>query len=1067
MIISKIFISRKNSTIVIALILVILGSITMFNLPVAQLPNISPPVVSVRSNYIGANAQTVEQTVTTPIENQINGTPGAMYMESTSANDGSSTINVTFEMGTDPDIAALDVQNRVNLALPAVPADVSRTGVTVRKRSNDMLMVIALNSPKGTHDRIFLDNYLSIYLLPELSRVEGVGDVNAFAQSYSMRVWLNPDKMSALGITAEQVTAAIQEQNQQVSAGILGAPPARGDQAFEYNLKVSGRLVTPEEFGEIIVASNPQTGSLVRLKDVARIAMGTFSYGIDIKADGKNGTGMALYLAPGANALETSQRVLDRMNELAKTFPPDVAWLVPFETTSFVQISIHEVVETLLIALLLVAFVVFIFLENWRATLIPVLVIPISIIGTFIFFKLLGFSINTLTLFGFVLAIGIVVDDAIVVVEAVQHHIDVTKLSPKEATLRAMKEVQAPVVAIGLILAAVFVPVAFIPGVSGRLYQQFALTIAFSVLISAFLALSLTPALCSMMLRPEKFNQKSKGLNWFFYHFNAWFTRQTDRYSRGVRFAIRKTPLMVGLLLVLFAATAYFFMKVPTTFIPQEDMGALIISVELPDASATGRTKAVAERMNQILLKDSAVAHFMGVTGINIAAGGAIKPNSATYFVSLRPWDERYARGESMGAVLGRLQAQFAAINTARIICIPSPTLRGFGTSSGFSLILEQRSGEDINEFNQVLGKFLAAANQRPEIQQAYSFFSPYTPQFEVKVDRDKCKKMGVSISSVFNALHTFVGGSYVNDFTRFSRNFRVVVQADTAYRSGIKDLSRYFVKNAAGEMVPLSALTTTAKAGGPPVINHFNLYRAVEIDGVSSPGYSSGDAMNALSEVAAQVLPAGFGYEWSNISLQEVRAGNKTLLIFMLSLLFVFLLLTALYESWSVPFAVLLAVPVALFGSILALALTGQPNSVYSQIGLITLIGLAAKNAILIVEFCKERVDNGMPLIPATLEAVKLRFRPILMTSFAFVFGVLPLTMAQGAGAASRVNIGFTVLGGMLAATLVGVFSVPVLYVLITRLAYGKKKLALLERGGAQAPAGPGEDRPAAPEEG
>lgn len=1042
MLISKTFINRKNTTIVIAIILVILGVISIFTLPVAQLPDISPPVVSVRASYIGANAQTVEETVTTPLENAINGTPGAMYIQSTSANDGSCNISVTFNVGTNADIAALDVQNRVNLAMPSMPTEVSRTGVTVRKRSNDMLMVVALNSPKGTHDQAFLDNYLNIYLLPELSRVDGVGDANAFSQDYSMRVWLDPDKMGALHITSNQVLQAIQEQNQQVPAGIIGAPPSSGGQAFEYNVKVNGRLSTPEEFGNIVVATNQQDGSLVRLKDIGRVSLGTFSYGIAIKADGKNGTGMAIYLSPGANALSTAQRVYEKLNQLSKSFPPDVQWLVPFETTSFVSISIHEVVETLLIALLLVAFVVFIFLENWRATLIPVLVIPVSIIGTFLFLNLLGFSINTLTLFGFVLAIGIVVDDAIVVVEAVQHHIDADKMSPREATLKAMSEVQAPVIAIGLILAAVFVPVAFIPGVSGRLYQQFALTIAFSVLISAFLALSFTPALCSIMLRPEKFNKRSKGLNWFFYHFNKWFTRETDRYTRGVRFAIRKTPYVVVILLIVFAFTFFLFRKVPTTFIPQEDMGSLIVSIELPDAAATERTKVVAEQINKILLSDSAVAHFMGVTGVNFAAGGAIKPNSATYFVSLKPWGERYDKGEDMNTVIGRLQKKFSSISSARIISIPSPTLRGFGTSSGFSFILEQRGTGTVQDLGQVLQKVLASANQQPEIQQAYAFFSAATPQYSVVVDRDKCKRMGVAIGDVFNALQTFLGGSYVNDFTRFQRNFRVVVQADTAFRKKITNLSQYYVKNSSGDMVPLSALTTTDKSSGPPVINHYNLYRSVEVDGTAKQGYSSGDAINSMQKLAQQILPANYSYEWSNISLQEILAGNKTLMIFMLSILFVFLLLTALYESWSVPFSVLLAVPVALFGSIVALWLSGQQNSVYSQIGLITLIGLAAKNAILIVEFAKERVDGGMKVIPATLAAVKLRFRPILMTSFAFIFGVLPLIFAKGAGAVSRVNIGYTVMGGMLAATVLGVISVPVLYVLITRLSQKKSKL-------------------------
>ncbi|MEI3800124.1 hydrophobic/amphiphilic exporter-1, HAE1 family [Chitinophaga ginsengisegetis] len=1045
--ISKTFIERKNTTIVIAIIIVIVGLICMFNLPIAQLPDIAPPVTDVRANYVGANSTTVEETVTTPIENQVNGTPGAMYIQSVSANDGSMSITVSFKLGTNPDIATLDVQNRVSLALPSTPDEVRRVGVTVKKRSNDMLMVIALNSPKGKHSREFLDNYMNIYLKPELARVSGVGDVNAFSQDYSMRIWLNPDKMAALGLTAGDIARAITEQNQQVPAGSVGAAPMRSTQAFEYTVSVKGRLATTEEFGNVVVATS-QNGSLVRLRDVARIDLGSFTYAIEAKADGKTGSGMAIYLAPGANALDVNDLVIAKLEEMSKRFPEDVKWLVPFESTSFVKISIEEVIETFVEALILVVIVVFVFLQNWRATIIPILVIPISLIGTFIFFQLLGFSINTLTLFGFVLAIGIVVDDAIVVVEAVQHHIDANLMTPREATFKAMSEVQGPVIAIALILAAVFVPVAFIPGVSGRLYQQFALTIAFSVLLSAFLALTLTPALTAILLRPAHLTQKSTGLNKIFFKFNEWFARVTNRYGKGVMFSIRKTPAVLVIMAVLFVAAFYLFKKTPTTFVPQEDMGAMFIALELPEASSSQRTKEVVAQISDILLKDSAVLHFFGITGINFVAN-ATKPNSGTFFVSLRPWDERYKHGDNMGTVLGRIQMATSRIVGANIICIPSPTLRGLGNTGGFSFMLEQRSNPDINQFLQVMGQFLMAANQRPEIARAYAFFSANTPQFNVEVDRDKCKQLGVAVSDVFNALQTFLGGLYVNDFTKFSRSFRVVLQADSTYRTSINNLNTYYVRNATGQMVPLSALITTKKASGAPVINHFNLYRSVEINGDSKPGYSSGDAINALKEVAAQVLPENFSFEWANVSLQEIEAGNSSTLIFGLSILFVFLLLTALYESWSVPFSVLLAVPIALFGSILALSLTKQSNSVYSQIGLITLIGLAAKNAILIVEFCKERVDRGMPLLDATLEAVKLRLRPILMTSFAFILGVMPLCLAKGAGAASRVNIGFTVVGGMLAATLLGIFTVPVLYVLITKLSYGKKKLADLEAHG------------------
>ncbi|RPD41133.1 efflux RND transporter permease subunit [Chitinophaga barathri] len=1050
--ISKTFIERKNTTIVIAIILVIVGLICMVNLPVAQLPDIAPPTVSVTASYIGANSTTVEETVTTPIENQVNGTPGAMYLQSVSANDGSMSITVTFEIGTNPDISTLDVQNRVSLALPAVPDDVRRVGVTTKKRSNDMLMVLALNSPGGTHDKAFLENYLNIYLKPEIARIHGIGDVTAFANDYSMRIWLDPDKMANLSISTADVARAIQEQNTQAPAGIIGAPPANKNQAFEYTVKVKGRLLTSEEFGDIIVTTNPQTGSLVRLKDISRQELGSFSYAIDVRADGKPGTGMAIYLSPGANALDVAERVETRMKQLEKTFPPDINWLIPFETVSFVKISINEVIHTFLEALALVVLVVYIFLQSWRATLVPVLVIPVSLIGTFIFFTLLGFSINTLTLFGFVLAIGIVVDDAIVVVEAVQHHIDVNGMTPLDATYRAMHEVQAPVIAIGLILAAVFVPVAFIPGVSGKLYQQFALTIAFSVILSAFLALTLTPALCAIMLKPSQLNEKSRGLNALHYRFNKWFGRFTERYTHGVRRAIKQTAFILILLGILFGAAFFLFKKVPTTFVPQEDMGALFLALELPDASASVRTREVAERVNKILSEDPAVAHYMGVAGINFVAG-ANKPNSATWFVNLKPWDERYENGQNMNVVIGRLQGKLSQITEATVLALPSPTLRGMGTSSGFSYVLEQRTGNDIAEFNKVLRDVLIAANQRPEIAQAYAFFSSTTPEYNVEVDRDRCKQLGVAVNDVFSALQTFLGGLYVNDFTRFGRSFRVVLQADTSYRKTINQLQFYYVRNLNGDMVPLSSLIKHKLGAGAPVINHFNLYRSVEISGTSKPGYSSGDAIKAMEEVSAKVLPANFSYDWSNISRQEIEAGNKSMLIFMLSILFVFLLLTALYESWSVPFSVLLAVPVALFGSILALWLTGQANSVYSQIGLITLIGLSAKNAILIVEFCKERVDKGMPLIQATLEAVALRFRPILMTSFAFILGVLPLVFAHGAGAASRVNIGFTVVGGMLAATVLAIFSVPVLYVLITRLAYGKKKLAQLEEEGKNRP--------------
>ncbi|WP_224995263.1 efflux RND transporter permease subunit [Cesiribacter sp. SM1] len=1051
--ISDVFIRRPVTSMVISIVIVLVGLLAMMNLPVTQYPDISPPVVSVSANYTGADAQTVEQSVATPVETQINGTPGMAYITSTNTSTGQMNMSVTFEVGTDIEIATLDVQNRASIAEPSLPEEVRRLGVTVRKRNPSIMMVIGIYSPNGTHDTKYLDNYTNIFVRDALLRVQGVGDINALGQDFSMRIWLKPDRLAQYGISAAEITGAIQEQNLQVAAGTVGATPQSPDQTFQYPITVTGRLQTQDQFGDIIVRTNPADGSIVYLRDVARIEFGQFDYGRSSTINGNPSAILLLYQAPGSNALETAEGVYAALEEMKRGFPADVDYIVSFETVSVVQVSINEVVQTLIEALVLVILVVFLFLQSWRATLVPILAIPVSIIGTFIFFIPLGFTINTLTLFGFVLAIGIVVDDAIVVVEAVQHYIDHEGLSAKEATRKAMKDITAPVIAIALILAAVFIPVGFIPGIVGRLYQQFAITIAISVLISAFVALTLTPALCSLMLKPMKVDKNSKGLNKFFYKFNGWFGRTTQSYSRGVRKSISATPLVLVLLACIYAGTVGLFATKPTGFIPTEDEGRMFVAAELPEGASATRTRALLAEMGQILADHPAVRTYTAIGGLN-AINFSFKSNSGTIFLQLKPWSERKDPELQLQGVMASLNQRFAAIKEANIRVVAPPAIPGLGQSGGFSFMLEQRASGDIRELEQVMGQFLGAANQRPEIAMAYSFFNTRTPGYHLEVDREKAKRLGVAVSDVYATMATYMGSRYVNDFTRYGRNFRVVAQADTSYRMDIESLRQYYVMNRQGESVPLSALVTHRVVENPAVISHYNLFRAVEIMGAAAPGYSSGQALQALQEVATQVLPAGYGYDFSGLSREELSAGNSTIYIFSLSIILVLLLLAALYESWSVPFSILFAIPLGMFGAILALTfLPRLDNNVYAQIGMITLIGLAAKNAILIVEFAKERVDRGMELIEATIEAVILRLRPIIMTSLAFILGVVPLVLASGAGAVSRQTIGWVVIGGMLAATFLAIFIVPVLFVVITRLAYGKKGLAELQAKGSRGP--------------
>ena len=1047
--IANTFIKRPVTAIVISIVLVITGTVCILVLPIDQYPDITPPIVQVNGQFTGADAQTVEQTVATPIEEQVNGTPGMEYMQSNSTNNGLMSMNVTFKIGTDIDVAALDVQNRVSIATPLLPAVVSRLGLTVRAVNPSMLMMVAIYAPKDSHNITFLDNYTNIFIQDALLRVPGVGSISRFTDDFSMRIWMNPQKMASYSLTPSDVIAALNAQNVQVAAGTAGVPPQASTQTYELGILVNGRLSKVSEFENIIVKTIPATGELVYMKDIARVELGKFTFSSNSFVDGHRASYLQIYQAPGSNALETAKGVYDALAKLKESFPADVAYSVPFESVTVVKVSMQDVVGTLLKTLALVAVVVFLFLQTWRSTLIPVLAIPVSIFGTFCFFIPLGFTINTLTMFGFVLAIGIVVDDAIIVVEAVQHYIDHEKMSAKEATYQAMKDISAPVIAIALILAAVFVPVGFIPGIVGRLYQQFAITIAISVMISAFIALSLTPALCTLLLKPTDKNRKPNWLDRQFAKFNGWFDRVTAKYTKGVQKSIQGARYIVILLVCLCIGTYFMFQAKPSGFIPSEDDGNLYVTFQMPPAASTAQSVALMSKLMKVVGTTPGVAHYAALSGLNVVTN-ASNSNNGTIYCQLAPWEERGTESEQVPGIIGVLQKRIAdaGLKSADVEVIQPSPLPGLGATVGFSMQIEQRStNDDIHAFEKVVNKFVTEANKNPAITKAFSFFTAHTPNYNLTVDREKCEKLGVNVADVFTTIQAYMGSLYINDFTTYNRTFHVVVQADTAFRTNISEMNKYYVRNQAGTMVPLGTLISYAPTEAAPLISHFNIFRTAEIDGSSSAGYSSTDALKALQEVAGRVLPEGYTYEFSGLSYEEVKAGSTTIYIFMFSITFVFLFLAALYESWSVPFSVLLAVPIGAFGAILALiCVPSLTNNVYAQIGLITLIGLAAKNAILIVEFAKVRVDRGEDLLKSTLDAVSLRLRPIIMTSLAFILGVLPLVLATGAGAVARRTIGFTVLGGMFAASTLAIFIVPVLYVIITRVSYGKEKLEYLK---------------------
>jgi hydrophobe/amphiphile efflux-1 (HAE1) family protein len=1024
---ARFFIDRPVFAIVIAIVIVLLGAVTIPNLPIAAYPEVVPPQVQIVANYLGGNAQDLEKTVSQPIEEQLLGLDGMLYYQSTAANNGQLTINVTFKLGTNPDIATVQTQNRVNVALPRLPPEVQRQGVTVAKVSTAFLIAIGMVASDNRYDSLFLTNYAQINLVNQLGSLPGVGGSRLSSQQvYSMRIWLNPDRMTQYGITATDVSNAVQAQNRQNPAGAIGQPPAPSGTDFQYSVVAPGRLTDPSQFDDIVIRARPDA-SLLRIRDVGHAELGAQTYSGFSRLNGRPSANVIIYLAPGANAVQTADAVLKYMAEAKKTFPAGIEYVVPYNSTMFVRAAIRDVLQTLLIAIALVILVVFMFLQNWRATLIPLLTVPVAVVGTFVLFPLLGFSINITSMFGLVLAIGIVVDDSIVVVEAVQRHID-EGMSPREATSRAMSEVSGPVVAIAFILAAVFIPVAFVGGISGEIYKQFAITIAVSVLLSAFNALSLSPALAALLLRPH--HDSGSWLTRPFAWFNRTFTWTTNRYLSGVKLLIRRAAMAVLLLLVVSLLTGGLFKRVPTGFLPDEDQGAFFAGVRLPDGASLERTEAASRKIEDGIGRIPGVDKQFVLGGLDIATSTS-NSNVATIIATLKPWDERTSKDTQLSTILAKAQQSFASVPEAFTFAFGVPPILGLSPTGGFQFMLEDRAGSDIATLARTADTLIAAASKRPELAHVISTFRASVPSYSVDMDTDKLQTLGIGIGDAYNTLQTFLGGLYVNDFNQFGHTWQVLLQADPDFRRQPSDIGRYYVRNAQGDMVPLSTLATITPSGGPDVVYRYNRFRAIQILGGPAPGYSTGQANEAMEQVAAS-LPAGFGFEWTGTTYQEKQSQGNEGIIFGFAAVLVFLFLAALYESWSIPFAVLFALPLGIFGALTAIWLRSYAYDIYTQIGIVTLIGLAAKNAILIVEFAKDSHAEGKSVRAAAIEAAHLRLRPILMTSFAFILGVFPLVIATGASSAARRSLGTVVFGGMVTATLLAIFIVPVLYVLI-----------------------------------
>ncbi len=1027
---SKFFINRPIVAIVISIITVIVGVVAFLSLPIAQFPKIVPPEARVTTTYVGADAQTVEQSVATPIEQQLSGVDNLNYMFSINGSDGSLRLSANFDVNTDPNTDLILTQMRVTQAGPQLPSDVANFGVTVQKQLTAPLMLVALYSPTNSYDSTFLANYAYININDQLTRVPGIASATVFgAGQYAMRYWVKPDQLAKLNLTVNDIISAIQSQNTVNPAGTIGGEPAPSGQDFTYSVRAQGRLTSPEEFGAIIVRANPD-GSTVRLRDVARVELGAQVYNVMGRFNGKPSAIIAIYQLPGSNALDCANGVKQAMAKLRQRFPQGLDYEVGLDTTQSVSEGVKEISNTLWQALLLVILVVFVFLQGWRPTLIPLLAVPVSLIGTFILFPAFGFSVNTLSLFGLVLAIGLVVDDAIVVVEAVEHHIE-EGLSPRDATLKAMEEVGGPVVAIAIILAAVFIPTAFIPGITGRLYQQFALTIAISVIISAFNALSLSPALCAMLLRPK--GQNRGPLGGFYSWFNRAFGRVQEGYVGISRHLIRKSAMSFVLLALFAAAALWFGKKLPTSFLPEEDQGYVYVGLQLPNASSLQRTSEAARKVEEIVKATPGVKSCTSVIGFSLLST-VYNTYSAFFFVNFKPWSDRTSETEHFDTIRARLNRELSKIPEGRAFAFSPPSIPGVGTAGGFTFVLEDRAGRDVAFLASNVGKFMAAAAKRPEITGLSTTFLPSVPQVFVNVDRDKVLKQGVALGDVYKTLQTFMGGAFVNYFNRFGRQWQVYVAAEGEYRNSTDKLGSYYVRNRAGTMVPLSTLVTVENRLGPEFTMRYNLYRSAQINGSAAPGYSSNQATQALEEVFAQTMPREMGFDYIGMSYQEKKAqeGVPPAAIFGLSLLFVFLILAALYESWSLPFSVLLGVPVAVFGAYATLLARHMENNVFAQIGLVMLIGLSAKNAILIVEFARTRYEHGVPLLEAALQGAKVRLRPILMTSLAFIFGCIPLWLADGSGSVARRVMGTAVIGGMFAASALAIFLIPVTFFVI-----------------------------------
>ncbi len=1031
---SKFFINRPIVAMVISILMTIVGLVAMSGLPTAQFPDIVPPQITVKTTYTGADALTVEKAVATPIEQQMSGVDNMDYMYSVNANNGEMTLNVNFALGTNANTDQLLAQMRQGQAESQLPADVRNYGITTAKATSSPLLMFGLYSPNGTYDNVFLANYAYININDQMTRVKGIASITVFgAGQYAMRLWVRPDQLAKLNITIPEIINAVNAQNTVNPAGTIGAEPVPPGQEFTYAVRAQGRLESVEDFGKIVLRANTD-GSIVRVSDVARIELGAQTYSLQGRLNGKPAALVALYLMPGANALDSADGAKKLMEKLKQSFPPDLDYVVALDTTLSVSEGIKEIQHTLIEALVLVIIVVFIFLQGWRATLIPLLAVPVSLVGTFMLFPMFGFSINTLSLFGLVLAIGLVVDDAIVVVEAVEHHIE-NGMTPKDATLRAMEEVTGPVIAIAVILAAVFVPTAFIPGITGQLYQQFAVTIAISVIISAFNALTLSPALCAMLLKPKV--KGSGPLQKFYDGFNRMFAKVTGGYVGICRIAIRRSLVSLVFLAAVAVSIGFFGKAVPSGFLPDEDQGYLFAAVQLPDASSLQRTSEVARQAEEMIMSTPGVKYVTTIVGFSLLSQ-VTSTSSAFFFITLEDWAERKKPEEQYTVIKAELNKKLGGISSAVAFAFPPPAIQGVGTSGGATFILQDRAGKEVAFLAENTTKFIEAARKRPELASVSTTFRPNVPQLFLEVDQDKVLKQGVALSDVYKTLQSFLGSGFINYFNRFGRQWQVYVQAEGDYRTNIENVGQFYVRNSKGEAVPMSALTSVRNVSGPEFTMRYNLYRSAQINASAAPGFSSTQVMRALEEVFAETMPNEMGYEYMGMSFQEQKAqqGVSPAVIFGFSLLCVFLILAAQYESWSLPFSVLLGTPIAIAGAFFALLWRGQELNVYAQIGLVMLIGLAAKNAILIVEFAKMEHEKGeLSLIEATLKGAQLRLRPILMTSFAFILGCVPLAIASGAGALSRQVMGSAVIGGMLAATCIAIFIIPVTFYVVEKM--------------------------------